>query len=153
MYLWDGNDIPSVHNHYEKRRPTSQIAIFNISSGIWNFRSTSGYPPLGLQRYLRTSINDRMYYFGGLCHHDSCCHNNLSDLDISTLIWTQVQSSDDNITVIKRGYGGLMSSEQAGGHHCLLLIGSKGSPPSIQIPQAQYFQYRDGRVHTNEQNM
>ena len=88
-----------------------------------------------------------------LCYHDSCYHNSLSELDISTLIWTQVQSSDDSITVRKRGLGGLMSSEQAGGHHCLLLIGSEVSPPSIQIPQAQYFQYHNGRVHTNEQNM
>ena len=54
---------------------------------------------------------------------------------------------------MKRGFGGIMSSEQAGGHHCLLLIGGQGTPPSIQLPQPQYFQYRDGRVRTNEQNI
>ena len=47
----------------------------------------------------------------------------------------------------------MMSSEQAG-HHYLLVIGGGGSPPSIQLPQAQYFQYPDdGRVSTNEQNI
>ena len=53
---------------------------------------------------------------------------------------------------MKRGAGGIMSIEQAG-HHCLLLIGGIGSPPSIQLPQAQYYQYSDGGVSTNEQNM
>ena len=54
---------------------------------------------------------------------------------------------------MKRGFGGIMSSEQARGHHCLLLIGGQGTPSSIQLPQAQYFQYCDGRVRTNEKNI
>ena len=41
-----------------------------------------------------------------------------------------------------------MSSEQAG-HHCLLLDGGHGSPPFIQLPQAQYYQCPDGLVSTN----
>ena len=53
---------------------------------------------------------------------------------------------------MKRGYGGIMSSEQTG-HHCLLLIGGIGPPPSIQLPQAQYYQLPNGKVRTNEQNM
>ena len=88
-----------------------------------------------------------------MCHYDSCYHNSLNVLDISTLTWTQLQSSDDNLIVMKRGFGGIISSEQAGGHHCLLLVGGQGTPPSILLPQAQYFQYRDGRVRTNEQNI
>ena len=152
LYLWGGNEVPQVHNNDEKRRLTSQITIFNITSGIWNSRPTNGRPPLGVKGYLCTSINDKIYYFGGWCYHDSCYHNNLNELDISTLTWTQLQPTDDNITVMKRGYGGIMSSEQAG-HHCLLLIGGIGSLPSIQLPQAQYYQFPSGRVRTNEHNL
>ena len=152
LYLWGGNKVPSVHNNDEKRRLTSQIAIFNITSGIWNSRPTNSSPPLGVKAYLCTSSKDNIYFFGGWCHHDICFHNSLNELNISTLTWTQLQSTDDSITVMKRGYGGIMSSEQAG-HHYLLIIGGRGSPPSLQLPQAQYFQYPDGRVSTNEQNI
>ena len=152
LYLFGGIQVPSVHNNDEKRRLTSQIAIFNITSGVWNFRSTSGNPPLGVKGYLCTSINDKIYYFGGWCHHDICYHNSLNELDISTFTWTQLQTSDDNIAVMKRGYGGIMSSEQTG-QHCLLIIGGHGSPPSIQLAQAQYYQLPNGRVSTNEQNI
>ena len=152
LYLWGGNKVPSVHNNKEKRRLTSQIAIFNITSGIWNSRLTSGYPPLGVQGYLCTSINSKIYYFGGWCYHDSCYHNSLNELDISTLTWTQLQSTNDSIAVMKRGYGGIMSSEQAG-KCCLLIIGGSGSPPSIQLPQVQYHQLPSGKVSTNEQNI
>ena len=152
LYLWGGINVPKVHNNDEKRRLTSQIAIFNITSGIWNFKPTNGSPPLGVKGYLCTSSNDKINFFGGWCQHDSCHHNSLNELDISTLTWTQLQPTDDSITVMKRGYGGMMSSEQAG-HHYLLLIGGFGFLPSIQLPQAQYYQYHSGSVSTNEQNI
>ena len=152
LYLFGGFQVPSVHDNDEKRRLTSQIAIFNITSGVWNFRSTSGNAPLGVKGYLCTSINDKIYYFGGWCHHDICYHNSLNELDISTFTWSQLQSTNDSITVMKRGYGGIMSSEQSGQHR-LLFIGGHGSPPSIQLTQAQYYQLPNGRVSTNEQNI
>ena len=152
LYLWGGNDVPLVHNNDEKRRLTSQIAIFNITSGIWNSRPTNGSPPLGVKGYLCTSSNNNIYFFGGWCQHDQCHHNSLNKLNISTLTWTQLQSTDDSITVMKRGYGGIMSSERAE-HHCLLIIGGHGSPPSTQLPQAQYYQYCSGSVSTNEHNI
>ena len=154
LYLWCGisQDLPGVHNSEEKRKVTSKVQIFDITTGKWNNRSTRGNPPLGVFSYLCTTINDKIYYFGGYCGHDLCCHNSLNELNISTLTWTELQSTDDSITVMKRGYGGMMSSEQAG-RHCLLLVGGSGSPPSIQSPQAQYYQYPDCRVSTNEQNI
>ena len=152
LYLWGGNDVPSVHNNDEKRRLTSQIAIFNITSGIWNSRPTNGNPPLGVQGYLSTLSNGKIFFFGGSCNHDSCYHNSLNELDVSTLTWTQLQPTDDNVIVMKRGYGGIMSSEQEG-HHSLLLIGGHGPSPSIQLSQAQYYQLSVGIVSTNEQNI
>ena len=91
LYLWGGNEVPFVHNNDEKRKLTSQIALFNITSGIWSFRPTNGSPPLGVKGYLCTSSNDKIYYFGGWCHHNHCYHNSLNELDISILTWTQLQ--------------------------------------------------------------
>ena len=152
LYLWGGNDVPFVHNNDEKRRLTSQIAIFNITSGIWNSRPTNGSPPLGVKGYFCTSSNDKIYFFGGWCHHDKCHHNSLNELDISTLTWTQLQPTDDSIIVMKRSFGGMMLSEQAGKPY-LLVIGGGGSPPFIQLPQAQYYYLPSGNVRTNEQNI
>ena len=56
----------------------------------------------------------QIYYFGGYCGHDLCFHNSLNELNISTLTWTQLQPTDDSITVMKKVYGGIMSSEQSG---------------------------------------
>ena len=154
LYLWvgDSDDLPAVHNSEEKRKVTSKVHIFDITTGKWNNQSTRGNPPLGVEGCLCTTVNNKIYYFGGYCVHDQCYHNSLNELNISTLTWTQLQSTDDSITVMKRGYGGIMSSEQAG-HLCLLIIGGGGSPPSIQLPQAQYYQYHDDRACTNEQNL
>ena len=152
LYLWGGNEVPSVHNNDEKRRLTSQIAIFNITSGIWNSRPTNGDPPLGVQGYFCTSINTKLYYFGGWCRHDICYHNSLNELDVSTFTWTQLQPTDDNIRVMRRASGGVMSSEQAG-QHCILVIGGIGPQPSIQLPQAQYYKLPYGGVSTNEHNI
>ena len=154
LYLWGGlqPNFPRVHNNDEKKRLTSQVQIFNIISGKWDTKHTIGNPPLGLVRYSCTTLNNKIYYFGGWCRHENCFHNSLNELDISTLTWTQIFPTDDIRPVMKRGYGGMMLTEY-GGVHRLLVIGGQGSPPSIKLPQAQYIDFPDGRVRTNEQNL
>ena len=155
LYLWGGGphpDLPKVHNNDEKRRLTSQVEIFNITSGKWDSIPTSGDPPLGVVGYICTTFKDKIYYFGGWCYHDNCYHNAIFQLDTSTYIWTQLQPTDDRIAVMKRGLGDIMSTEYEGQHR-LLIIGGLGSPPSIQVPQAQYFQLSSGNVSTNEHNL
>ena len=54
LYLWGGGphpDFPQVHNNREKRKLTSQVEIFNITSGKWDSKPTSGDPPLGIAVY------------------------------------------------------------------------------------------------------
>ena len=153
LYLWGGNEVPFVHNNDEKRRLTSQIAIFNITSGLWNSRPTNGSPPLGVKGYLCTSISDtKIYYFGGWCQHDQCYHNSVNEMNTYTLTWTQLQPTDDSITVMRRAFGGIKSTEH-GGVYRLLCIGGVGSPPSTKLSHAQYHQLPSGRVRTNEQNI
>ena len=154
MWGGDSDDLPHVHNSVEKMKVTSQVQIFDITTGKWNNHSTRGTPPLGVDGYLCTTstVDNKIYYFGGYCGHDECFHNSLHELNISTLTWTQLQPTDDRIAVMRRSSGGMILSKEAG-WHCLLLIGGFGSPPSTQLPQAQYHQLHNGRITTNEQNI
>ena len=154
LYLWagDSDDLPDVHNSEEKKKVTSHVEVFDITTGKWNNQTIRGNPPLGVDGYFCATVDNKIYYFGGYCGHDKCFHNSLNELNISTLTWTQLQPTDDRIAVMKRSNGGMISSKGAG-QHCLLLIGGFGSPPSIQLPQAQYYQYPYGKVSTNEHNI
>ena len=154
LYLWSGNEpnLPRVHNNNKKKRLTSQVQIFNITSGKWDTKHTKGNPPLGVLSYSCTTLNNKIYYFGGYCGHDNCHHNSLNELDTSTLTWTQMSPTDDRRPVMKRADAGLMLTEY-GGTYRLLVIGGQGSPPSIKLPQAQYIRIPIGGVRTNEQNL
>ena len=154
LYLWGGSqpNFPKIHSNDEKRRLTSQIQIFSITSGKWDTKPTRGNPPLGVCMYSCTTFNNKIYYFGGWCGHGICYHNSLNELDTSVLTWTQISPTDDRRPVMKRGYGGMMLTEYEGVHR-LLVIGGVGSPPSIKLSQAQYIQFSSGRVYTNEQNL
>ena len=157
LYLWggDSDDLPDIHNSEEKMRVTSHVQVFDITTGKWNNRSTRGSPPLGVVGHFCTTVEDNIYYFGGYCGHDDCFHNSLHELNISTLTWTQLQATTDSITVMKRSFGGMMSSELGGlaGRYCLLIIGGYGVTTSTFLPQAQYYQLPSGRVRTNEHNL
>ena len=154
IYLWggDSDDLPHVHNNEMKRKVTSQVQVFDITTGKWNNLSTRGTPPSGVDGYLCTTADDKIYYFGGYCGHDECFHNSLHKLNISILTWTQLQPTDGRIAVIRRSSGGMISSKGAGRHY-LLLIGGQGCVPSTKLPQAQYYHLHSGRVHTNEHNI
>ena len=154
LYLWGGvqPNLPKVHNNDEKKRLTSQVQIFKITSGKWDSKSTRGNPPMGVVSYSYAVFRNKIYYFGGWCYHDNCYHNSLNELDTSTLTWTQISPTDDTRPVMKRAYGGMMLNEY-GGVHRLLIVGGIGSPPSTKLPQAQYILFSNGRVRTNEQNL
>ena len=152
MWGGDSDNLPHVHNNEMKRKVTSHVQVFDITTGKWNNQSTRGTPPLGVDGYLCITVDDKIYYFGGYCGHDNCFHNSLHELNISTLTWTQLQPTNDRIAVMKRSNGGMISSKGAGQHN-LLLIGGQGYPPSTKLPQAQYYHLRSSRVYTNEQNI
>ena len=150
MYLWGGGPVklPQVHNNYEKKRLTSQVYIFDIISGNWDIKFTQGSPPLGVSGYFCATVKEKIFYFGGWCRHDDCYHNSLNELDTSNLSWTERSPTDDEIAVMKRANGGMLTTKDR-----LLLIGGRGSPPSKQLPHAEYYQLSSGRVRTNEHNM
>ena len=151
MYAWGGVEpgLPGVHSSNGKQTFTSKIKIFHLPSGQWNVKATSGNPPLGVMAYSCTAVGEKIYYFGGWCGHDLCYHNSLNEFDTVNLTWKQLQSTDNHISVMKRAYGGMITVEDDD----LLMIGGHGSPPTVQLQQAQYIYSHDGRVRTNECNM
>ena len=157
LYLWGGesDDLPDVHNSEEKKKVTSHVQVFDMTTGKWNNQSTRGSPPLGVTGYFCTTVEDKIYYFGGYCGHDECFHNSLHELNISTLTWTQLQSTTDSIAVMKRGFGGMMSNKLGGitGQYSLLIVGGYGVTTSTYHPRAQYYQLPSARVRTNEHNL
>ena len=154
LITWGGDrpDIPRVHDSDRKRETTSHIEIYHLHTGQWSTKPTSGKPPLGVRGYSCNAVNDNIYYFGGWCGHDICNHNSLNALNTVTATWKELQPTNDDIPVMKRGYGGMIAIEDDG-VHCLLVIGGKGSPPTVELPNTQYVKLSDGHVRTNEHNM
>ena len=152
--MWGGSEpgLPRVHDSIEKRAITSRLKVFDLPSGQWSIKATSGTPPLGVMEYSCSSVGEKIYYFGGYCGHVGCYHNSLNELDTVTLTWKQLQSTDDNIFVMKRAYGEMIAVEDDNGTY-LLMIGGHGSAPTVQLQQAQYIRTDTGRVLTNECNM
>ena len=153
LYMWGGDEpeLPPVHDSIEKRAITSRLKVFDLPSGQWSIKATSGTPPLGVMGYSCSAVGEKIYYFGGYCGHDDCFHNSLNELDTVTLTWKQLQSTDDNIAVMKRAYGGMITVEDDGTY--LLMTGGYGSAPTVQLQQAQYILLDNGDIHTNECNM
>ena len=151
LYVWAGSQdgLPSVHDSEEKRKSTSNIQYFTPSTGQWFSRATTGAPPLGVNGYSCTAIDDQLYYFGGWCRHDSCYHNNITQLDTVSLQWRELEPTDATRPVMMRGWGGMISFEHDGVHH-LLMIGGIGSEPAVQLPHYKYIQFPNGRWRTNE---
>ena len=154
LYLWAGAEpyISESHDSDKKRQVTSNIKLYHLPSGQWCSKPTSGKPPLGTQGYSCSAVNDKIYYFGGYCGHDNCYHNSLSELDAVTAKWKELQPTSDHISVMKRGYGGMITIEDDG-VHCLLMIGGIGSQVAIELPNTKYIQLPSGRIRSNEHNM
>ena len=153
LYAWGGvePDLPRVHSSIRKQTFTSKVKIFHLPSGQWSTQATSRNPPLGVIGYFCTAVGKAIYYFGGDCGHDDCYHNSLNVLNTVSLTWKTLQSTDDHIPVMKRAHGGMITIDNDETY--LLMIGGRGSPPTIQLQQAQYILLPEGDMRTNECNM
>ena len=76
----------------------------------------------------------------------------MNELDTVTAKWEELQPTNDDILVMMRGYGGMITIEDDG-IHCLLMIGGEGSQQTVELPDTKYVQLPNGTVYTNEQNI
>ena len=151
LYLWGGaqSDLPEEHDSPQKRKLTSTVETFSFSSARWSSHLTRGTPPLGVIGYSCTTIRSNIYYYAGECGHDHCYHNSLNVLNTLTMSWTQLHPNDESM--MKKGYGGMLSLEFDGTDYLFMVGGIGSTAPAVKHPQFQYEQLKNGLVLTNEQ--
>ena len=87
MYVWGGWTGTDEHS----RAMAHFVEIFDIASGVWSYRKTSGTPPCGLIDSAHVCAGSKLYVFGG---YDGMvtrrCTNDLYQLDLTTFEWKKV---------------------------------------------------------------
>ena len=158
LYMWGGDydGLPRVH---DKMSYVSHVDTFTITTGIWSRRPTTGVPPLGVQGYSCTTINNSICYFGGYCRHlpiDGICnryHNSINILDTDTLRWNELSPTTDDSYVMRRAHGGMISFS-SNDEDLAFIIGGYGCLPTTQQLNATYdTSLLPGHCTTNECNV
>ena len=117
----------------------SNIDVLHLDTGIWCNQSTTGEPHPGVIGYARAVIGTKISFFGGYCGHHGCYHNNISQLDSNSFIWSNIIGNDHqrNAGPMKKAYCGMMSFTSDREHY-LFIIGGHGPPPDVPQPNAEY---------------
>ena len=74
------------------RELSRQVEVYDCYSKTWVQRKTTGTPPPGLVNGACTSINIKLYTYGGDDDSDSLFTGTLSQLDTSTMEWKLLTS-------------------------------------------------------------
>ena len=144
--------IPRVHDSPKKRKFLSSVDVFQSDCGDWIRRETSGTPPLGVMGYCCAAVGDSLYYCGGWCGHDKCCHNSVHKLSKSSLQWMMLSpSTSESGTPNKKMESGIVAFRD-GEEDILCLVAGYGPTPSHRQSGAQY-KSDDGTTWCNEQHM
>ena len=156
LYNWGGNQdgLPKVHSSEEKRKFLSNIDVLHLETGIWHNKPTTGDPHPGVIGYACTAIENKrkLFFFGGNCGHGGCYHNNISQLDPDTLIWSNIAGGDHQRDgPMKKSSCGIMPFTSEGQDH-LFITGGYGPPPNNPQPNAEYSKVGN-HVMTNEQHI
>ena len=158
LYNWGGDQdgLPKVHSSEKKRKFLSNIDVLHLDTGMWRNEPITGYPHPGVNGYACIAVENKrkLFFFGGYCGHDDCYHNNISQLDPDTLIWSNVVGGDHQRDgPMKKFCCGIMSFSSEGEDH-LFITGGLGPPPNNPQPNAEYSKDTiDNKVITNEQHI
>ena len=148
-----------IHNSDDRLEYVGHVDMFYLTKGLWEEKSTTGEPPLGIWGYSCTSIDKRLCFFGGGCGHepieDVCdgYHNSINVLDTNTLHWQQLSpTTDDN--VMRRANGGMISFS-CDNEDLTFIIGGSGPLPKLRQPHASYHESSASLLnnYTNECNI
>ena len=95
----------------------SIVEIFNIETGRWEQRKTTGTPRMGAEYRAYTTIGNKAYHFGGW--DGSSCYNSLHSLDLSTMQWVTLQPRNPSQGPSRKSQCGMV----AHGDNELVVIG------------------------------
>ena len=114
-----------------KRELSRQLEVYDCYSKTWVQRKTTGTPPPGLVYGACTSINNKLYTYGGGDVGGSLCTGTLSQLDTSTMEWKLLTS---DIGPMKKLLAGMiaLNDEQ------LAILGGVGIPTSPTQPGSTF---------------
>ena len=156
LYLWGGDldEMPYVHDSTKKQQFYSNVEVFDVNTGCWEQRTTSGTPPLGVVGYSCVAVRNELHYFGGWCGHGGCYHNSVHSLSTSTLQWEiMAPSTTEDGAPMQKKWCGMMHFTDDGEEDLLYVVGGFGHlVPSLPQHGAQYSQYRES-MFTNEQHI
>ena len=156
LYNWGGRQdgLPMVCSSEKKRKFLSNIDVLHLETGIWHNKPTTGDPHPGAIGYACIAIENKrkLFFFGSSCDEIGCYHNNISQLDPDTLIWSNVVSCDHQCDGPMKKLGcGIMSFTSEGEDH-LFITGGIGPTPNNPQSDAEYSKYGNC-VRTNEQHI
>ena len=152
MYIRSGyqKDCPLIHNDEAKQRYNSCIETLDLTTGNWRQCTTTGNPPLSLDGYVSTVIDNNIIYFGGYCGHEGCYHNSLHSLCVDTMHWKELSPTNSRTGPMMK-FGCRIIPVKIDGKNYLLIFGGQG--PSLNTPRqhtAQYITVVSRNVRTNE---
>ena len=128
VIVWGGvqKNSPQLTNHSSPQhvRFTSQVDIFNLSTGKWqNFDAGQGPPHPGFGSYKSAVVRGKTYFFGGTCGYPSCLHAELTEFDNSTLHWERIVANNSlEQPNVKQGHG-MVSFQKDDGVDMLCIFG------------------------------
>ena len=150
------NGMPRVHDSAEKRQFFSSAEVFDVNTGCWEQRTTSGTPPLGVMGYSCVAVRNELHYFGGYCGHDDCYRNSVHTLSTSTLQWRMLAPSTTELggAPMQKRWCGMVHFTD-GEEDLLYVVGGLGhAVPSSPQHGAKYQKPYSGiGVCTNEQHI
>ena len=111
LYIWGGcmHNLPKVHSSSEKTQLLSIIDVFDPRNLVWEQKTTTGMPPLGVYWNAYTSSGKYMYTFGGYCGHGKCYHNSVHQLDAIGLQWREVMASNPSESPMRKWQCGMVA--------------------------------------------
>ena len=155
LYLWGGdqNGMPKVHNSATKCQFFSSVEVFDVNTGRWEQRTTSGTPPLGVAGFAFVAVRNDLHYFGGWCGHDDCYHNSVHTLSTSTLQWRMLApSTTEGGAPMKKKFCGMVHFTD-GEEDLLYVVGGRGHVVSSSRQHGAQYQSEYSVVYTNEQHI
>lgn len=118
VYMWGGRT--EGFSVSTRKSLASCVEVFDLNTELWEKKTTSGTPPLGLYNNAHALIGSSLYVYGGYDGQKS--YNTLYKLDLSTLQWTEVKYSSGSKTPMKMSGCGMV----AYGTQKLVLFGGYG---------------------------
>ena len=150
--MWGGRQrgLPLVHDSEEKRALSSVMEVCHLPSGRWEQKPTAGTPPLSVREYAAAAIGNEIFYFGGYCGLDECCHDSLFSFNVDTFKWMELSPTNLHHGPRMKSSCGMVAV-QLNGEDYLVVIGGEGRSDNNTPKQlgARYSKYggRCNEIH------